>query len=96
MQEVYSLYELESNHFFQENPSGTHIWTKQFQNGWIYNGTNSYKIDSISIEYQRPDPIENNFSVNFGNHVLAVMEYVNKHEKVFVTKEGEQKYREPL
>jgi hypothetical protein len=88
----YSLHKLQSCHFFQDTVPGVYIWTKQFQDGWIHTPDSCYKIDLISIQYYNPDPIEDNFSIDFGSCVLAVMEFVNRSEKCFVMRDGEQKY----
>lgn len=73
----HSLYDLESKDFFGNNESGSHIWKKDFKDGWMHTEDKSLKIDSIEIEYEKPPLFKNEMVINFESYVLAVMEYIS-------------------
>jgi hypothetical protein len=88
----HSLHELESNDFFEQKEAGNHVWEKEFQDGWLHVEDKKMKLDSIKIEYSKPQPIQSEMNINFENYVLAVMEYINGQcDKYLVLKTGERK-----
>jgi len=88
----HSLWELQQNDFFEQKEPGTHIWVKQFQDGWIHFDQTKYKLDSIQIEYRKSPPARHEINIDFAHYVLAVMEYINgQKDKFVVLKTGERK-----
>ena len=88
----HSVYELEGKSFFEDKGEGNHVWEKDFQDGWIYFDKDTYKIDSIKMEYVNPPVVKSEMSVDFTRYVLAVIEYVNKNKpSETVLKSGERK-----
>lgn len=87
-----SIHELESKDFFENKGPGLHSWTRDFINGWLVTPQGHYKIDSITIDYDKPKVYESNMTINFESYVLAVMEFINGQcDKYLVLKTGERK-----
>lgn len=73
----HSLYELESKDFFESKGPGRHTWCYDFKNGWMHTEEKSLKIDSVKIEYLKPEVVKNDLVINFESCVLAVMDYIS-------------------
>lgn len=88
----YSLFALEANDFFEDKGPGTHIWSKQFEDGWIYFDQTALKLDSIEVEYRKNPATQRDINVDFEQYVLAVMKYINGEQNKFaVMRTGERK-----
>jgi len=88
----HSLFELEANDFFEAKGPGTHVWSRQCEDGWIYLDQTTLKLDSIEVEYRKNPATQQDISVDFEQYVLAVMKYINGDQQKFaVLKTGERK-----
>ena len=88
----HTLRHLEQNDFFEQKEVGTHVWEKQFQDGWISFDQKKLKLDAIRVEYNKPPLTQQEININFEQYVLAVMEYINGQQNKFVVlKTGERK-----
>lgn len=88
----HSLKEMEENDFYENKGAGHHAWEREFKDGWVHHGEESIKVDRIRIEYLKPDVTEDEFSIDFEQYVLAVIEYIHgKEGKFVVLKSGQQK-----
>ncbi|WP_210518544.1 restriction endonuclease [Thalassospira sp. ER-Se-21-Dark] len=84
-----SLFDLEENFTMKGCTPGQYKWERSFDNGWMVVATKKYKIDHVVIDYSVPDMIETDFSVDFTQYVLGVMEFINGDQKKFlVLKDG--------
>ncbi len=88
----HTLHALESHSFFEEKGVGRHTWSRAFKDGWISFDQQTFKLDSIDIEYANPAPIKSELHIDYSQYVLAIMEYVNRdQQKYAVLKSGERK-----
>ena len=87
----HTMFELETNDFFEKKGVGVHVWEKQFQSGWMHIGDEKVKIKSLKVEYRKAPPMHAQININFEQYVLAVMEYINGRQgKYLVLKTGER------
>ncbi|MDE3015753.1 MAG: restriction endonuclease, partial [Pseudomonadota bacterium] len=61
----HTLRQLEQSDFFEQKEPGTHVWQKQFQDGWISFDQIKLKLDSIAVEYNKPNIMQQEVNVNF-------------------------------
>lgn len=88
----YTLHDLEQNDFFENKKEGQHQWSREFKDGWMTADGKAYKLDAVTVEYLKPEPIESGFILDFEEYVLAVMEYLSGEKtKYLVLKTGDKK-----
>lgn len=87
----HSLYELEANDFYEKKGPGQHIWEKKFQDGWIHYDQKIFKINSIRIEYFKPQSLQNEICIDLKKYVFAIMEYINGESKKYAILRSGQK-----
>lgn len=87
----HSLLELESNDFYENKGIGQHIWEKQFQDGWIHFDQQIFKINSIHVEYIKPQNHQSEMNIDLKKYVFAIMEYINGEAKKYAILTSGQK-----
>jgi Restriction endonuclease len=87
----HTLQELERQSFFEDKGFGKQTWQKSFADGWLHLGNQKFKIHSVEIDYIKSSPQNMNYQIDFGQNVLAFLEYKNdQNKKFFVTNDGKR------
>ena len=84
--ELYRSKEFSANATFDAS-TGIYTWRREFTDGWFRNlqdPAHFIKLRAIEIDYIQPEPIKDEFSIDFKKDVMAIMEYMQGQKEKFV------------